>query len=100
MKIFALLAILTMVTGCQSAHKLTYPKGKWQAINQAGFIPPNAQVYHYDLPSDDQKQSKTNTAIDTTISESVLATVAEQGATEEVKQLFESVNTQSNSIQE
>lgn len=102
MKIFALLAVLTVVmTGCQSAHKLTYPKGRWQAINQAGFIPPSAKIYHYDLPSDDnQKQLKTNTAIDTTVNESVLASVPEKGMTESAKQLFESMNTQSNTIQE
>lgn len=100
MKIFAPLAVLTMVmTGCQSVHKLTYPKGRWQAINQAGFIPPSAKIYHYDLPSDDNiKQPKINTAIDAMINGSVLESAPKEGVIEETKQLFESINAQSNTI--
>lgn len=90
MKIFVLLAIVTVgMAGCQSTHKLTYPKGKWQAINQAGFIPPAAKVYQYDLPSDDsQKQLKTDAAIDATVNESVSAIMPEKDMAEEVKQFF------------
>lgn len=38
--------------GCASSHKLTMPKGKWQQVNQAGFIPAKAQRYYIDESSE------------------------------------------------
>lgn len=34
-----------MLSGCVSADKLSEPKGKWIAINPAGFIPPTVEIY-------------------------------------------------------
>lgn len=43
-----------MLLGCQT-HKLPMPKGKWTAVNQDGFIPPNIVKYSdnvEDMPLD------------------------------------------------
>ncbi len=36
----------TLVTGCASQHKLTQPSGRWQPINQAGFVPASAERFY------------------------------------------------------
>lgn len=48
MKQTLLLAVLasTVLAGCVSQHKLTQPSGRWQAINQAGFVPANAERFY------------------------------------------------------
>lgn len=46
MKNLILTLMMTIgLVGCASADKLAMPKGKWQPINQAGFIPSTAQRY-------------------------------------------------------
>lgn len=46
MKSLILTLVVTMgLVGCASADKLSMPKGKWQPINQAGFIPSTAKRY-------------------------------------------------------
>ena len=46
MKIFLLALLMsTSLIGCASADKLTMAKGKWQPINQAGFIPSTVKRY-------------------------------------------------------
>lgn len=46
MKNIILMLVITMsLVGCASADKLSMPKGKWQPINQAGFIPSSVQRY-------------------------------------------------------
>lgn len=46
MKNLILTLVVTMsLVGCASADKLSMPKGKWQPINQAGFIPSTAKRY-------------------------------------------------------
>lgn len=37
------------LTACQSVHKPPMPKGKWVAVNQTGFIPPNITKYRDDI---------------------------------------------------
>ena len=48
MKQTLLLAVLasTVLAGCVSQHKLTQPSGRWQPINQAGFVPANAERFY------------------------------------------------------
>lgn len=46
MKNLTLILVVTMsLVGCASADKLSMPKGKWQPVNQAGFIPSTAKRY-------------------------------------------------------
>lgn len=46
MKNIILTLVVTMsLVGCASADKLSMPKGKWQPVNQAGFIPSTAKRY-------------------------------------------------------
>jgi len=54
MKVKLLIMILAAAAtvGCTSSHKLTMPKGKWQPVNQSGFIPAKAQRYYIDESSE------------------------------------------------
>lgn len=46
MKNFILLLVLgSSLVGCASADKVTVPSGKWQVINQTGFIPATSKRY-------------------------------------------------------
>lgn len=51
MKQTLLLAVLatTVLAGCASQHKLTQPSGRWQTINQAGFVPANAERFYQEV---------------------------------------------------
>lgn len=40
------------IIGCTNAEKLTYPKGKWTAVNPKGFIPENTQKYVKDAENE------------------------------------------------
>ncbi|OOR87115.1 hypothetical protein B0181_11105 [Moraxella caviae] len=48
MKQTLLLAVLASIVlaGCVSQHKLTQPSGRWQAINQEGFVPADADRFY------------------------------------------------------
>lgn len=48
MKQLLLFAVLsaTIMSGCASQHKLTQPSGRWQPVNQAGFVPANAERFY------------------------------------------------------
>lgn len=46
MKNLILLFVLgSGLVGCASAEKVTVPNGKWQPINQAGFVPVTSKRY-------------------------------------------------------
>lgn len=48
MKQLLLFAVLsaTIMSGCASQHKLTQPSGRWQPVNQAGFVPADAERFY------------------------------------------------------
>ncbi len=54
-------AVVTLLTSCASADKLTMPKGKWIVVNPTGFIPPNTEVYKRPKP---QPQAIVDSAVD------------------------------------
>lgn len=62
LKLFSVVLIATTIlAGCASSHKLTMPKGRWQAVNQAGFIPAKAERYYINDDSEsEQVQTELN----------------------------------------
>lgn len=62
LKLFSVVLIATTIlAGCASLHKLTMPKGRWQAVNQAGFIPAKAERYYVNNDSEsEQVQTELN----------------------------------------
>lgn len=76
MKQTLLLFVLTsaFLAGCASTHKLTQPKGQWQPINQAGFVPANAEIF--------QKTAVQQTSTETTTNQ---AEVSEFGQSQQTK---------------
>lgn len=52
LKLSVVLIAAVTLAGCASSHKLTMPKGRWQAVNQAGFIPAKAERYYVDAGSE------------------------------------------------
>lgn len=55
------IVVATTTMGCSSAHKLTMPKGRWQAVNQAGFIPAKAERYYVDNTPKTQENAESAT---------------------------------------
>lgn len=43
--LFAVLSA-TIMSGCVNQHKLTQPSGRWQPVNQAGFVPADADRFY------------------------------------------------------
>lgn len=62
LKLFSVVLIATTIlVDCTSSHKLTMPKGRWQAVNQAGFIPAKAERYYVNDDSEsEQVQTELN----------------------------------------
>lgn len=48
-KFLILVCCSMFLTACQSTHKLPMPKGKWSAVNNPEFIPPNTTKYRDDV---------------------------------------------------
>lgn len=61
MKQTLLLAVLasTVLAGCASQHKLTQPSGRWQVVNQAGFVPANAERFYKGVMQQAVAEAKT-----------------------------------------
>lgn len=45
MKNLIIISIIAILTGCATAEKPTLAKGKWQPVNQRGFIPADTTRY-------------------------------------------------------
>ena len=62
LKLFSVVLIATTIlVGCTSSRKLAMPKGRWQAVNQAGFIPAKAERYYVNDDSEsEQVQTELN----------------------------------------
>lgn len=45
MKNLIIISVIAILTGCATAEKPTLAKGKWQPVNQRGFIPANTTRY-------------------------------------------------------
>ena len=68
-------AVVTLLTSCASADKLTMPKGKWIVVNPTGFIPPNTEVYKRPKTQPqaivDSSESNESTEIASTVQQTV-----------------------------
>lgn len=86
MKQTLLLAVLasTVLAGCASQHKLTQPSGRWQAVNQAGFVPANAERFYKGVMQQ---------AVQEATSETAAPAPVEPAPAEQTEQVAETVQT-------